>query len=87
MTSPATNSTLPITPHLGVYTALGTTMSIQWIIYLAGVVVLGLFQAQAKAAIDNGVLFVLAVLAYLVLLRLLGYYLTKLWDSRTQTPS
>ena len=62
-------------------------MSIRWIVYLAGIVALGLFQAQLKAAIDNGVLFVLAVLAYLILLRLLGYYLTRLWDRRAQAPS
>ena len=62
-------------------------MSIQLIVYLAGVVVLGLVQAPVKAAIDNSVLFVLAAIAYLLLLRFLGYYLTKLWSRRSQTPS
>jgi hypothetical protein len=49
----------------------------QFIVYLIGVCLLGLFYQPVKAALGGDWLFVVCVFAYLVVLRLLGKLVTK----------
>ena len=43
------------------------------VVYLVGVVLLGVFYQPVKSALGGGVLFVSVVVGYLLLLRLIGY--------------
>jgi hypothetical protein len=52
--------------------------SSQFVIYVVGVVLLGLFYAPLKAALGGEWLFLLCVVGYLLALRLLGVCVTKL---------
>ena len=53
----------------------------QFIVYLVGVAVLGLFYTPVKSALGGQWLFLLSVVGYLLALRLLGGWVAKL---RTQ---
>jgi hypothetical protein len=57
-------------------------MSLQWLIYLAGVIVFSYFYAPFKAATGSGVWFVLAAAGYLVALRGLGYVVGQVYGKR-----
>ncbi|OHC25896.1 MAG: hypothetical protein A3J25_10035 [Pseudomonadales bacterium RIFCSPLOWO2_02_FULL_63_210] len=57
-------------------------MTKQSIVYLAGVVLLGLLYVPLKAATGGGVWFFLVAIGYLALLRLIGYGVTKRWPDR-----
>jgi VIT1/CCC1 family predicted Fe2+/Mn2+ transporter len=50
----------------------------QFIVYLVGVVMLGLFYAPLKSALGGQWLFLLSVVGYLLALRLLGVWVAKL---------
>jgi hypothetical protein len=52
-------------------------LSPQFIIYLVGVAVLGLFYGPVKSALGGEWLFVLSVVGYLFALRLLGVWVNK----------
>ena len=43
------------------------------VVYLVGVVLLGVFYQPVKSALGGGVPFVSVVIGYLLLLRLIGY--------------
>lgn len=47
------------------------------VVYLVGVILLGIFYQPVKVALGGGVLFVLVVIVYLLLLRLIGYGLRR----------
>ncbi len=49
----------------------------EFAVYLLGVILLGAFYYPLKAALGGGVLFVLAVVVYLLLVRLAGYGLRR----------
>ena len=49
----------------------------EFAIYLLGVILLGVFYYPLKAALGGGALFVLAVVAYLIVVRLIGYGLRR----------
>lgn len=53
-------------------------MNIQLVVYFIGVFVLGLFYSQLKAVTGGGIWFVLSAIGYLLMLRLVGYGITKL---------
>jgi len=52
------------------------------IVYLIGVSLLGVVYQPVKAALGGGVLFVSAVVGYLLLLRLIGFGLRRYSQSR-----
>ena len=54
----------------------------EFAVYLVGVIVLGIFYAPVKSALDGGVLFVLAVVAYLLVVRMIGYGLRRYLQAR-----
>ena len=54
----------------------------QIIVYCAGIVLLGLFYGQVKAAVGGGVLFLATAIAYLVVLRLIGLLLARVFARR-----
>jgi O-antigen/teichoic acid export membrane protein len=60
-------------------------MKVQLVIYFIGVFVLGWFNASLKAATGGGVWFVLAAIAYLLVLRLIGYGVERLMRSSAPT--
>jgi hypothetical protein len=45
----------------------------EFAVYIFGVIVLGIFYEPVKLALGGGVLFVLAVVVYLLAVRLIGY--------------
>lgn len=47
-------------------------LNVQFVIYLLGIVLLGLFYAPVKAALGGQWLFLLSVIGYLLVLRFLG---------------
>ena len=49
----------------------------EFVVYRVAVIVLGIFYAPVKSALGGGVLFVLAVVAYLLVVRLTGYGLRR----------
>jgi len=49
----------------------------EFAVYIFGVIVLGIFYAPVESALGGGVLFVLAVVVYLLMLRLIGYGLRR----------
>ena len=57
---------------------------IEFLVYLVGTVVLGLFQARLRAAIDSDGIAFVAVLGYLVFLRALGWLLKKALSKHEQ---
>ena len=54
----------------------------QFIVYLVGIVLLGLFYAPLKSALGGQWLFLLSVVGYLLALRLLGLWVAKLRRKR-----
>ncbi len=50
----------------------------EFAVYLLGVVFLGTFYYPLKAATGGGIWFVLSVVAYLLLVRLVGYGVKRL---------
>ena len=54
----------------------------EFAVYLLGVILLGTFYYPLKAALGGGVWFVLGVLAYLLLVRLMGYGVKRYFASR-----
>ncbi|MEL1264976.1 hypothetical protein [Pseudoxanthomonas putridarboris] len=57
-------------------------MNIQLAVYFIGVFVLGLFYNQLKLATGGGFWFVLTAIGYLLVLRLIGYGITRLIQAR-----
>ena len=55
---------------------------LEYVVYLLGVVMLGLFYGPAKSALGSGVTFVAAVVTYLVALRILGRSVARLVERR-----
>ena len=55
----------------------------EFAVYLLGVILLGTFYYPLKAALGGGVWFVLAVLVYLLLVRLVGYGVNRYFTSRS----
>ena len=60
-------------------------MNIQLTVYFIGVFVLGLFYGQLKSATGGGFWFVLLAIGYLLVLRLIGYGITRLIRVRTSS--
>ena len=58
-------------------------MTKQGIVYLVGIVILGLFYEPLKAATGGRIWFVLVVVGYLTILRVIGYGLAKCWPEQT----
>lgn len=58
----------------------------QFIVYLVGVILLGLFYGPAKSALGGEWLFLLAVVGYLLALRLLGAWAAKARRQREVEP-
>lgn len=54
----------------------------EFAVYLLGVIVLSVFYAPLKAALGGGALFILAVVLYLLLVRLAGYALRRYTSAR-----
>jgi hypothetical protein len=57
----------------------------QSIVYLVGVILLGLFYGPVKSALGGQWLFLLAVVCYLLALRLLGAWVAKVrrqWEAK-----
>lgn len=59
-------------------------MTKQGIVYLVGVVILGLFYESLKTATGGRIWFILSVVGYLAILRIIGYGLAKRWPERTE---
>lgn len=57
-------------------------MTKQFIVYLVGVVLFGLLHMPLKAATGGGAWFILTVIGYLALLRLISYGVAKRWPER-----
>jgi hypothetical protein len=55
-----------------------TPRRIEFIVYLVGIALLGLFQQQFRAAIGVDALAFVVVIVYLLCLRALGWALSKL---------
>ncbi len=53
----------------------------QFIVYLVGIIMLGLFYAPVKSALGGQWLFLLTVVGYLLALRLIGA-----WAAKVRTP-
>ncbi len=64
--------------HCDVHLTLGTVVTAQGIVYLVGVALLGLFYGPVKSFLGGEWLFVAVVVAYLLSLRLIGYWVQKL---------
>jgi predicted ABC-type exoprotein transport system permease subunit len=58
----------------------------QFLVYLVGIIVLGLLYVPMKSALGGQWLFVLAVVCYLLALRLLGFWLAKARLKRDAKP-
>ncbi|GGK17164.1 hypothetical protein GCM10011394_27940 [Luteimonas terricola] len=58
----------------------------EFAVYLLGVVFLGTFYYPLKAATGGGVWFVLAVVVYLIFVRLVGYGVKRLVLARRESP-
>ena len=52
-------------------------LNVQFVIYLVGIVLLGLLYAPVKDVLGGQWLFLFAVIGYLLALRLLGVWVTK----------
>jgi len=52
-------------------------MSTQFLVYLVGVVILGIFYAPLKSATGGGVWFVLCAVIYLFFVRIVGHFISK----------
>lgn len=50
----------------------------QFVVYLVGITVFGIFYNQVKIALDNGGMLLISAIAYAVVLRLLGYLLVRM---------
>lgn len=50
----------------------------QFVVYLVGITVFGLFYNHVKAALDNGGMLLLSAIAYALVLRFLGYLLARM---------
>ena len=59
-------------------------MTKQGIVYLVGVVLLGLLYAPLKITTGGGIWFFLTAIWYLGLLRLIGYGIAKRWPDRME---
>jgi hypothetical protein len=57
-------------------------MSIQWVVYFAGIFALGLIYQPLKSVTGGGLWFFLAAVAYLGVLRLIGYVIARLIGGR-----
>jgi hypothetical protein len=55
----------------------------QYVVYLVGLALLGLFYRAVKEALGGGGVFFLALVGYLVVLRLAGWLVARLWASRS----
>ena len=58
----------------------------QFIVYLIGIVLLGLFYGPVKSALGGEWLFLLAGVSYLLALRLLGAWIAKVRRQREVKP-
>jgi len=55
------------------------------VVYLVGIFLLGTCYYQVKEALGGGVLFVIAAIIYLAVLRLIGDFVAKKWHGRKST--
>jgi len=58
----------------------------QFIVYLVGIFLLGVFYGPVKSALGGQWLFLLAVVSYLLALRLLGAWAAKVRRQRAVKP-
>lgn len=54
----------------------------EFVVYLAGVALLGLLYEPVKRALGGGGLFALSAIAYLLVLRLLGWLVARAWNTK-----
>ena len=54
-------------------------------VYLVGIILLGATYELIKPALGGGVLFVCAVVIYLLALRLIGNFISRKWHERKST--
>jgi hypothetical protein len=54
----------------------------QFIVYMVGIALLGLFYGPVKAALGGEWLFLVGVICYLLALRLVGNWVARVWAHR-----
>ena len=48
------------------------SINISWVAYIIGIVLLGLIYERLKIQVDNDIVFFIAIISYVIVLRLIG---------------